>query len=95
MDFLNGIPDGIWQLPLPTLMLALLATGVLVTRREHTNMTSMMEYFRDLNTKKDETISTQAKTIHAYKEAALTTKKVVDSIHEVVSENKGEPNVSS
>lgn len=92
MDFLDGIPTGVWQLPLPTLMLTLLATGILVTRREHNNMTSMMEYFRDLCTKKDGVITTQAETIHVLREGTLTTKKVVESIQEVT---KGEPNVSS
>lgn len=72
-------------------MLALLASGVLVTRREHNNMTSMMEYFRGLCDKKDGVITTQAETIHVLREGTITTKKVVESLNEVA---KGEPDVS-
>lgn len=92
MDFLEGIPTGIWQLPLPTLVFVLLATGVLVTRREHNNMKSMMEYFRALCDKKDGVISTQVETIHVLREGSVTAKKIVESIQEVA---KGEPDVSS
>lgn len=77
------LADGIWQLPFPILIFILLATGVLVTKREHSNMTKQMEYFRDLSETQVHTISDLTETLKEYKEAAKTTVKVVSAIHEV------------
>lgn len=74
------------------LVIVLLSMGVFVTKREHTNMTKMMEYFRDLCDTKDGTIATQAETIRFLKEGAITTKKVVESVREVAT---GESDVSA
>lgn len=80
MDWFNL--DGIWQLPFPILIFILLATGVLVTKREHSNMTKQMEYFRGLSETQVHTISDLTETLKEYKEAAKTTVKVVSAIQE-------------
>lgn len=93
MDWLTNI-DGIWQLPFPILIFVLLATGVLVTKREHSNMTKQMEYFRDLSNTQVKTIADLTEVVKEYKEAAKTTVKVVSAIQEVTAA-KGDDNVSS
>lgn len=75
--------DGFWQLPFPIIIFILLATGVLVTKREHSNMTKQMEYFRDLSNTQVKTISDQAEALKEYKEAAKTTVKLSTAIQEV------------
>ncbi len=82
MDWLTNI-EGIWQLPFPVLIFILIATGVLVTKREHSNMTKQMEYFRDLSETQVHTISDLTETLKEYKEAAKTTVKVVSGLQEV------------
>lgn len=91
MEWWQTLPSAFWELPMQVLVIVLLSMGVFVTKREHANMTKMMEYFRDLCDTKDGTISTQAETIRFLKEGAITTKKVVESVREVA---KGEPDVS-
>jgi hypothetical protein len=91
MEWWQHIPAGIWELPMQVLVIVLLSLGVFVTKREHTNMTKMMEYFRGLCDTKDSTIKTQAETIGFLRDGALTTKKVVETVREVA---KGEPDVS-
>lgn len=73
----------VWQLPFPIAILVLLSTGVLVTRREHSNMTKMMEYFRDLSSTQVGTISDQAEALKEYKEAAVNHVKVVSAVQEL------------
>lgn len=80
--FLN---EGLWQLPFPILIFILLATGVLVTKREHSNMTKQMEYFRDLSNTQVQTISDLTEVVKEYKEAAKTTVKVVSAFQESTS----------
>lgn len=91
MEWWNQIPPSVWELPMQVLVIVLLSLGVFVTKREHANMTKMMEYFRALCDTKDGTIATQAETIRFLKDGALTTKKVVESVREVAT---GESNVS-
>lgn len=81
MDWFDS-GSSIWQLPFPILIFVLLATGVLVTKREHSNMTKQMEYFRDLSETQVHTISDLTETLKEYKEAAKTTVKIVSSIQE-------------
>lgn len=91
MEWWQTIPQSVWELPVQILVIVLLSLGVFVTKREHANMTKMMEYFRDLCDTKDGTIATQAETIRFLKDGALTTKKVVESVREVAT---GESHVS-
>jgi hypothetical protein len=91
MEWLQQIPASIWDLPIQMLVIVLLSLGVFVTKREHSNMTKMMEYFRGLCDTKDSTIKTQAETIGFLRDAGLTTKKVVETVREVA---KGESDVS-
>lgn len=88
MDWLSSIPDGIWQLPTPILGFILIATGVLVTRREHKNMEKLMEYFRTLAEKKDATIEIQTKAIASYREAAETTKTTIETVRDIATERR-------
>jgi hypothetical protein len=89
MDW-TPLGDGIWQLPFPVLIFILLATGVLVTKRELMNMTRQMEYFRDLSSTQVRIISDQAEAIKEYKEAAKTTTKVVTTVHDLADNHEGE-----
>lgn len=83
--FLN---ESFWQLPFPILIFILLATGVLVTKREHSNMTKQMEYFRDLSNTQVETISNLTDILKEYKEAAKTTVKLASAVQEVTKERR-------
>lgn len=85
---LEWIPNEVWQLPLPILILVLISSGVLVTRREHRNMTTLMEYFRDLVEKKDTTIANQSEAVKAYKEVAETATKTFETMKQLADENK-------
>lgn len=86
---LEMIPGEVWQLPLPILILFLLVTGLIVTKREHLNMTAQMEYFRDLCDKKDVTISNQAEALNAYKEVAETATKTFETLQNMSREKRG------
>lgn len=88
------LTEGIWQLPFPILIFILLATGVLVTKREHSNMTKQMEYFRDLSNTQVKTISDLTEVVKEYKEAAKTTIKLASAVQEVADERRGD-NVQS
>lgn len=90
------LPNEVWQLPLPVLILILLSSGILVTRREHRNMTALMEYFRDLVEKKDTTIANQSEAVKAYKEVAETATKTFETMKKLADESeKGRKDVSS
>lgn len=91
----NPLGDGVWQLPFPILMFVLLATGVLVTSREHKNMTKQMEYWRDVATKAIDTTYTQADTIKEYAEAAKITAKAVTEVRKLAEQNVEGKNVST
>lgn len=64
----------------------MLATGILVTRREHTNMVKLMEYFRSLAEKKDETIRILSEAVDSYKDTAQVTKKTVETVRDIAAE---------
>ncbi len=85
--------EWLWQLPFPTLIFILLATGVLVTKREHMNMTKQMEYFRDLSNTQVKTISDLTEVAKEYKEAAKVSVKLATAVQEVIPERGGD-NVS-
>lgn len=91
MDIWTMIPESVWaQGVTPILGFILLATGVLVTRREHTNMIRLMEYFRALSEKKDETIRILTEAVDSYKETAQVTKKTVETVRDIAAERKEE-----
>lgn len=91
MDIWTTIPESVWaQGVTPILGFILLATGVLVTRREHTNMIRLMEYFRALSEKKDETIRILTEAVDSYKETAQVTKKTVETVRDIAAERKEE-----
>lgn len=85
---MGEIPDIVWTLPAPTLILILLATGMLVTRREHSNMTKMMEYFRQQVDDKNIVIKKLSETVETLGEAAQVTTKVVETVREIAGDGK-------
>lgn len=91
MEFLQSVPEGIWANGItPVLVVILLASGLLVTRREHNNMTKLMEYFRSLVETKDETIRNQADALAAYKDAANVTKHAVETVRDIAQAKREE-----
>jgi len=84
----SWIPESIWQLPLPILVIALLSIGFFVTRREHKNMITMMEYFRGIVEKKDITIQAQAESLNEYKTIAPLLKDVLETIRKLAREGR-------
>ena len=89
MDWLSGVPESIWQLPIQVLVIVLLSLGVFVTKREHSNMTKMMEYFRDTATNKDATISNQAEALNELKnEIVPLLKDFIKSVRSIVHEKR-------
>ena len=87
MDLTQILPS-IWDLPLPLLVIVLLSLGVFVTKREHANMTKMMEYFRTVSENKEETIKNQAEALSAYKEIAPLVKEVLIGLRKIAKEKR-------
>lgn len=89
MEWWQTIPSSVWELPMQVLVIVLLAMGVFVTKREHTNMTKMMEYFRTLNENKDETIKNQGITIKVlHDELAPLLKEVLEGVRQIATEKR-------
>lgn len=88
MEWWQAVPEGIWQLPIQVLVIVLLSLGVFVTKREHANMTKMMEYFRLIAENKDETISNQSKSLEVYKEIAPLLKEVLEGVRKIAHEKR-------
>lgn len=88
MDWWQHVPESIWQLPIQLLVIVLLAMGVFVTKREHSNMTKMMEYFRTVSENREETIKNQAEALNAYKEIAPLLKEVLLGIRKIAKEKR-------
>lgn len=87
MDFWTLLPESVWAQGItPILVVLMLATGILVTRREHTNMVKLMEYFRSLAEKKDETIRILSEAVDSYKDTAQVTKKTVETVRDIAAE---------
>jgi LPS O-antigen subunit length determinant protein (WzzB/FepE family) len=84
-------PEAVWANGItPVIVVVLLATGVLVTRREHSNMVKLMEYFRELAEKrekvsenKDATIRDLTEAVKAFKETAKVTKATVETVRDI------------
>ena len=88
MDWLQTVPESIWQLPIQLLVIVLLSLGVFVTKREHANMTKMMEYFRTVAENKEETILNQAKALEVYKDVAPLLKEVLEGVRKIAKEKR-------
>lgn len=84
----SWIPVEIWQLPMPMTVIILLSLGVFVTKREHHNMTIMMEYFKTLSETKDATIETQAEALGEHKETAILLKEVLETVRHLAKESR-------
>jgi len=91
-------PESLWANGItPVIVVILIATGVLVTRREHSNMIRLMEYFRELAEKrekisdnKDETIRSLTEAVKAFKDTAQVTKRTVETVREIAQEQNNE-----
>lgn len=88
MEWWQTIPASVWELPMQVLVIVLLAMGVFVTKREHANMTKMMEYFRTESKNKDETISNQATALEVYKDVAPLLKEVLEGVRRIAKEKR-------
>lgn len=88
---LTVIPESLWANGItPVIVLVMISTGLLVTRREHTNMTKLMEYFRGLSETKDVTIANQAKALDLLKEGAKVTKQTVETVRDIAASKEEE-----
>lgn len=85
---MGWVPESIWQLPLPILLIALLSFGIFVTKREHSNMISLMKYFQGIVEKKDLTIQAQAESLNEYKTIAPLLKDVLETIRKIAREGR-------
>ena len=94
-DQLNWIPEPIWQLPLPILLIALLSLGVFVTKREHSNMTKQMEYFRTLSETRGQTIDTLSKAVGEFRELGKAVTKILATVQELSGEREDDDVPSS
>jgi hypothetical protein len=88
MEWWQSIPQSVWELPMQVLVIVLLSLGVFVTKREHGNMTKMMEYFRTISENKEETILNQAKALEVYKEVAPLLKEVLEGVRKIAHEKR-------
>jgi len=77
------IPEGLWQLPLPILLIALLSLGIFVTKREHSNMIKQMEYFRSLSETREKTIENLTETIVEFRELGKLVTKLITTVQEL------------
>lgn len=88
MDF-TAIPEGIWANGVtPVIVVVMLSTGLLVTRREHSNMIKLMEYFRGLVETKDAVIKNQSEALDLMKDAAKVTKQTVETVRDIASQKE-------
>jgi hypothetical protein len=88
------IPEGLWQLPLPVLLIALLSLGIFVTKREHSNMIKQMEYFRSLSETREKTIENLTETVVEFRELGKLVTKLITTVQEL-SEREGDDVPSS
>lgn len=90
MEWWQAIPQSVWELPIQILVIVLLSLGVFVTKREHSNMTKMMEYFRTVAENKEETILNQAKALEVYKDIAPLLKEVIEGVRKIANEKRND-----
>ena len=77
------LPESLWQLPLPILLIALLSLGIFVTKREHSQMIKQMEYFRSLSETREKTIETLTDTIGEFRELGKLVAKLVTTVQQI------------
>ena len=93
MEWWQTIPSAVWELPMQVLVIVLLSLGVFVTKREHANMTKMMEYFRTISENREQTIKNQAEALTVLaNEIAPLLRDTLGGIRHVANE-KREDNV--
>lgn len=90
---MDMIPESLWQLPLPILLIALLSLGIFVTKREHGNMTKQMEYFRSLSETREKTIENLTETVGEFRELGKMVTKLITTVQEL--SGREEDDVSS
>ena len=95
MGGLEWIPEPVWQLPLPILLIALLSLGDFVTKREHSNMTKQMEYFRTLSETRGDTIDTLSKAVGEFRELGKAVTKILATVQELSGEREDDDVPSS
>ena len=89
MEWWQAVPSGIWELPMQVLVIVLLSLGVFVTKREHANMTRMMEYFRTISENREETIKNQAEALNVLsKELVPLLKEHLGGIRKLANEKR-------
>lgn len=88
MEWWQQIPSGVWEAPIQVLVIVLLSLGVFVTKREHGNMTKMMEYFRTNSENKEETILNQAKALEVYKDIAPLLRETLEGVRKIANEKR-------
>lgn len=91
---MEQLPDFLWTLPAPTIVFVLLMTGVLVTKREHSNMIKLMEFFQKQSTDKDAIIQTKDATITALTKAAEVTTTVVETVRSIAADKRENHEIS-
>ena len=77
------IPESLWQLPLPVLLIALLSLGIFVTKREHSNMIKQMEYFRSLSETREKTIENLTETVGEFRELGKLVTKLLVAVQKI------------
>lgn len=86
---LTAIPESLWANGItPVIVLVMISTGLLVTRREHNNMKELMEYFRGLVDTKDAVIRNQSAALDLMKDAAKVTKQTVETVRDIASQKE-------
>lgn len=85
---MEQLPDFLWTLPAPTIVFVLLMTGVLVTKREHSNMVKLMEFFQKQSTDKDSIIQAKDATITALSKTAEVTATVVETVRSIAADKE-------
>ena len=88
MEWWQQIPPSVWELPMQVLVIVFLSLGVFVTKREHANMTKMMEYFRTQSETKDVTIANQSTALEVYKDVAPLLKEVLEGVRKIAREKR-------
>lgn len=89
MEWWQTIPGSVWELPMQMLVIVLLSLGVFVTKREHANMTKMMEYFRTVSENREATIENQAKALNVLTgELTPLLKEVLGGVRSIAKEKR-------
>jgi hypothetical protein len=89
MEWLQAVPSAVWETPIQVLVIVLLSLGVFVTKREHMNMTKMMEHYRTVSENKDKVIDNQVESLNVMsKELVPLLKEVLAGLKKVANEKR-------